>query len=353
MTETDFLNTLYLTDDQRAKLRLVDLDSPAAIVALSAAEIAAHTGLTIGKAGVVLSAAQEAQSARRAAAAADRDHEAKQSTLTLALQAVRADPQAHRRKALGDLGVQYVVIDGEDKVDVEASCALLRDLENGAPVPQTWQGQRVVRVSELGAPTVFCHPRTGEALQAGVDKVGVPWGELGLAWLRLAAFAYREDLVHGMTDRAVFEGLRDDVDKLRSKLMGWAKARKADLASLDAVVVYQARPPTPARPVDIYRNSSPHETPLQQLAVGTVRARLTTLLLACFSSDEMRRFIRYFDEGLAASLPGATASPMETASAAADLLVPHGRLDRSLRDRLIAERPRRVNEIDAFFNSIA
>lgn len=154
----NFLNTLPLSDDERTKMRDQDLTTAAAVVALSAAEIAAATGFKIGKAGAILSAARDVQEAakqaRRDADAADRDYERKKSQITLALQSLRADPAPHR-KAVTDLGVLFVVLDDGDKVDAADSMALLRDLEDGAPVPQAWQGKRVVKVADLGAPTVF------------------------------------------------------------------------------------------------------------------------------------------------------------------------------------------------------
>lgn len=353
----NFLNTLPLSDDERTKMRDQDLTTAAAVVALSAAEIAAATGFKIGKAGAILSAARDvqeaAQQARRDADAADRDYERKKSQITLALQALRADPAPHRRKAVTDLGVLFVVLDDGDKVDAADSMALLRDLEDGAPVPRAWQGKRVVKVADLGAPTVFCDPRTGAALQAGVAKTGVPWGELGLDLLRLAAYGYREGLMHGMTDKAVFQGIRDDVDGLRTRLQQLAKNTRVDLASMDAIVVYKTHKivDEPAHGGHPLRERQPSSAPP---STGTVHTRFTKLLLAGFSDGEIRRLVRYLPDGeeLSRGLPGDTASPMAVADAVTGILIRHGRLNRSLRDVLVAERPKRADEIDAFFSSI-
>ena len=43
---------------------------------------------------------------------------------------------------------------------------------------------------------------------------------------------------------------------------------------------------------------------------------------------------------------------MAVADAVTGILIRHGRLNRSLRDVLVAERPKRADEIDAFFSSI-
>ena len=344
----NFLNTLPLSDDERTKMRDQDLTTAAAVVALSAAEIAAATGFKIGKAGAILSAARDvqeaAQQARRDADAADRDYERKKSQITLALQALRADSAPHRRKAVTDLGVLFVVLDDGDKVDAAASMALLRDLEDGAPVPQAWQGKRVVKVADLGAPTVFCDPRTRAALQGGVAKTGVPWGELGLDLLRLAAYGFREDLVHGMTDKAVFEGIRDDVDGLRTRLQQLAKSTQVDLASMDAVVVYKTH-----KLVDepAHGERQPSSTPP---STGTVHTRFTKLLLASFSDSEIRRLVRYLPDGeeLSRGLPGDTASPMAVADAATGILVRAAEeLSAEARRLILAEKTDEARELYA------
>lgn len=76
-------------------------------------------------------------------------------------------------------------------------------------------------------------------------------------------------------------------------------------------------------------------------------ARLTQLLLSLFSSDELRRLLRFsFPESLSNSLPGPSQSPAAVAAAAVDAVLAQGLLD-ELWPRLIAERPRRRPEIEA------
>ena len=227
---------------------------------------------------------------------------------------------------------------------------MLADLEDGAPVPKTWQGEQVVQVRDLGLPTVFCHPRTHEVLQAGVDdRTGIEWKTLGIDGMRLASYAYREAMVYGMSDRAVFEAIRDNVGGLRDQLQLRAKNFRFDLAELDAVIVYSApepRQPATAKPQGALRGG--------QISGGNVEARLATLLLSMFSGDELRRFLRYLPGGeeLVKGLPGPNTSPAAFADAAVSSLRQRGQIDRSLRDRLVAERARQAGAIDAFFDSV-
>jgi hypothetical protein len=213
-----------------------------------------------------------------------------------------------------------------------------------------WQGMRVVPVSQLDVAKILCHPRTGVALQGdpGVDDNGVLWGELKLEGLRLAAFGYEQGKFHGMTDKAVFLALTTDAD-LRSDLTARAKALKVDLATMDRRVVYAppSRPhyeaPTPSTP---YRAAQP-------TSLGVV-PRLAELLKKMYSADEMRRFVSYLPDGrvMAEQLPSPPTTTAALFSTVAEVLSAHGMINRTLRDRLVAERSRRADEIDAFFNSI-
>ncbi len=76
-------------------------------------------------------------------------------------------------------------------------------------------------------------------------------------------------------------------------------------------------------------------------------ARLINLLLSLFSSDELRRLLRFsFPDSLSNSLPGPSQAPITVASAAVEAIQQHGLLD-ELWPRMIAERPRRKPEIEA------
>lgn len=76
---------------------------------------------------------------------------------------------------------------------------------------------------------------------------------------------------------------------------------------------------------------------------------LESLLLAMFSADELRRFLRYLPGGdaIAGALPGANASPAAVAHEAVATLVKADYFgEATLWERMIAERPRRAEEIN-------
>lgn len=81
---------------------------------------------------------------------------------------------------------------------------------------------------------------------------------------------------------------------------------------------------------------------------GDVRGalELARLLLALFSSAELRRFVDHYHGDLAPNLPASEASPSAFTSALVDLLLRRGQIDTLFFDRLRATRPRRRQEID-------
>lgn len=81
---------------------------------------------------------------------------------------------------------------------------------------------------------------------------------------------------------------------------------------------------------------------------GDVRGalELAHLLLALFSSAELRRFVDHYHGDLAPHLPASEASPSAFTSALVDLLLRRGQIDTLFFDRLRATRPRRRQEID-------
>jgi hypothetical protein len=354
---SDWLDTLdFLTPDQRKTLREHDLDAPAALRRLSAEQIAAHSGLSIGKAGRILDAAHDSAPAIATPTSFTLKlpeavpHNEK---VALALAAAAADPS--KLPALLELGVTRVVVgtteqpDG-DTLNVTLTEAMLRHAEAGAPVGSTWQGLRIVMVRDVLAPELFCNPRTGKALQDGRDAVSlVPWADLGRDNLRLAAFGYSRGVFEGRPEDAVFKAVRDEA-ALRQRISVMAKAEKVDLASMDAVIVWRATSQPAAGPL---RDGSPRPGRSSPMRGGNPHAQMTSLLLDCFSPSELRRFVRYLPGGvdLDGALPGATVSASELASATVDTLRRHGRINRDLRDRLRAERPRKADEIDAVFDA--
>ncbi len=75
---------------------------------------------------------------------------------------------------------------------------------------------------------------------------------------------------------------------------------------------------------------------------------LSRLLLAMYSADELRRFIRYLPEGrdLEAALPGPTSAPVALVDAVVDVLTRSSAIDQEFFATLIAARPRRRDEIE-------
>lgn len=74
---------------------------------------------------------------------------------------------------------------------------------------------------------------------------------------------------------------------------------------------------------------------------------LRRLLLRMFSADELRRFIRFMPGGqeMIHVLPGPNETPSRTAYAIVDALLEYKAITKEFFDRLVAERPRREDEI--------
>jgi len=142
----------FLNEMQRSLLQAKRFDSPEAITPFSAVQLADLTSLPPGDAGRLLHAALAAA--------------------PTTLQNARQAPTRECAKALAAIGVEFVVLDHKDRVDVENSSALEEHLAAGAPVPPTWKGLRILRTAELCNPPVLCNPRTSKPLQAGrIDNI--------------------------------------------------------------------------------------------------------------------------------------------------------------------------------------
>ena len=89
------------------------------------------------------------------------------------------------------------------------------------------------------------------------------------------------------------------------------------------------------------------------MGTGTLVSNLSALLLSLFSAGELRRFLGYLPGGddIARALPGENASAAAVATDAVMYLQRHGLIRRDLRDRLVAERPRKVDDIDRVFSA--
>lgn len=351
-TAQDFLDTItHLTDVQRGKLRDEELDTPDAIVAFTPEALAKAGEMKLGAAGKLYSAATLAlemmRNKRQNVVDPDRAFNEKKQAARAALEAVAADPLPHRIVALRECGIDYVVQHPDGKINVDGTWAMQQDIDHGAPTPSLWQGERVVSVASLAAPTVLRHPRTGEALQAGKDDLtGIEWASLGLHTLRLVAYGYKLDAFHGMPDTAVFEQAKaGKLTALRSRAIN----EDFELSTMDSVVVHgraqMVRQPDGVSPV-------PHR--IVAPAGGSVVARLQKLFLELYGFDELRRMLSYLPDGrnITASLPSGGVSPLQYSFEAAGLLHREGRITTTLRDAMLINRPHRADEINRFFDSV-
>lgn len=343
----------FLSPDQRATLAQHDLDTPAAVRSLSASAISEATGLTLGKVGKLLTAAAEAHAPAKpnpisvvVSAPVERSRDERiQATLAEAA----TDPT--RLTALLDLGVDRVVVGtpqapDSDVVNVEQTRAMLAHAATGAPVGATWGGLRIVDIAEVVSPRIYCNPRTSKALQGGADEISlVPWAQLGLDGLRLAAYGYMRGLFDGRPEEAVFASVRDDA-ALRQRITVMAKAAGDKLEDLDDRLIWRpakGQPAAPARDTQRIRMRGGQSATSPWIA-------LEELLLRRFSGDEMRRlFSNYLGSEFCSALPGTNASPATLAHDAVDLIRRRGLATPELQRALRAERPRAADEIDAVF----
>ena len=262
-----------------------------------------------------------------------------------ALAAALDDPS--KAGALDDLGVRRVVLAATDKIDPAATLAMRAHEATGATVGRTWQGQRVVDTLKLSTPPLWCSPRTGKPLQAGADEVsGVRWGELGLDGLRVAAFGYEEGLFEGRAEDDVLEAMRRNTP-IKDRVIARMCALEVKPEAMDRIVVFIGHRASPAAQTPA-RAHGPLRNGTRPLIVA-----LADLFLTLFSADELRRFLRHLPDGdrIIGAMPGANASPTSLASEAAVFLHRQGCVDRDLRDRITAERPRRVSDIARVFDA--
>ncbi len=347
----DFLDSLnFLSPEHRAILRADDLDTAVAFAHVTVSMLQAPPfGLTLGKASRLLAAAQGEAAVTPAPAP---------STLVVNI----AEPPDLRTRieralllaeqdhstigALADLGVDLVVLGEDGKVWPAATIAARAHASTGAPLGKTWQGAKIVSVHALAAPTVWCSPRTSRPLQAGADEVtGTEWAELGLAGLRVAAFGYEQGMFEGMSEGAALDAIKS-AGVLRAKIERRMAALDVKPEDMDPRVVYSARKePEATRVVS--------REPMRS-GNGTLQANLYRLLVGMFDAGELRRFLGYRPGGsdFVAGLPGSGVSQAAFTHAAAERLIAHGWVNRDFRNALVAERPRRVDEIDAVFSSV-
>lgn len=107
------------------------------------------------------------------------------------------------------------------------------------------------------------------------------------------------------------------------------------------------REPTPKVTVATGSDAEPPVTSTPTAPSARAQDALTRMLLAMFSSDELRRLITYLHDGetLIRLLPGATVSAAQLAHEAVIVLTRHGAIEQEFFKRLLDERPRRAAEI--------
>ena len=349
----DFIDSLtFLTEDQCRVLREQDLTAPEDFAHITISRLeAAPFSLTTGKASKVLRAAKVPTSGAPVVnnSHITVTHAGAPDTATRidkALAGARDDVAS--ASLLVELGVALVVLAADDKIDVEATKAMRQHVAAGAPSGATWQGQRIAETATLSTPPVWCSPRTGQPLQAGKDEItDTAWGELKLDGLREAAFGYEQGMFANMPDTFVWKQMFENGLGIRDKIRTRMKALNVTPESMDRVVVFRRQ----AAP----RGDLGHDAVGQAVPLGRVglSSNLSSLLLRLFSGEEMRRLLRYLPDGdaIMAALPGANASPASLAMEAATYLQRHGLINRDLRDRLVAARPRWVDDIDRVFSA--
>lgn len=348
MTDTDFLTTCtFLSDAQRQALRDQDLDTAAAFKHVTIARLEGEPfKLTTGKASKLLDAAGVGQSAPTAITIQQAEPLSREARIDRALEAAHKDPAAV--SDLVDLGISHAVLQADDKLDVRATRAMLVHVSAGGPLGETWAGQRIVELSKLAAPPIWCSPPNGRPLQAGVDeRTGIPWGELGLGGLRLAHFGYLHGMFGGEPDKAVFAEMQDA--KGRQRVIDRMSAMGVRAEDMDARVVYQTpKAPQPPPPPRVMRDGALAQ---QRPVPGGLVGSLADLLVAMFDGRELRQLARDHGGTSAAHALPEACSLASLAHELADVLRRQGLINRQLRDRLIVARPRRVADIDAVFSA--
>ncbi len=352
---SSFLDSLaFLSPAERAALHALDIDDPETVLAMSASEIETATTkvgtpLTPGKCAKILATARKVGPSAAAEDEVARGVGDKITRITLGLQALAIENPSHltpRKRQLDALGVEYAVLDADGKVAPIASLELYQHLDTGVPKPPTWKNQRVVPLADIGAPQALCNPRTGKPLQAGADELsGVKWADLGMDGLRVTAYGYNHaDAFPGSTEEAVFAAMSPGT-ATRTLLEQRMKNLGVAPELLDYFIVWSGHR---------RGNIDGPRTPAPATPQSSGRPSLTRLFLAMFSVDEMRRFISYLPGGdeLTRSLPGGGVSPATYAHEAEQVIVRKGYFTRDLRDRLVAERPRRSDEIDRVFANV-
>ena len=342
---TNFLDTLdFLSPEQRAVLEDEELTTASAFAHVTVETLRA-LGFKLGRASAILEAAGAGRPGNAGGPSTVIVQQAEPPELEARIDAAmkRARADVSKAGALADLGIGLVVLEADDKLDIAKTKDLQAHLAAGAPLPDTWHGQRIARTRELSTPPLWCVPRTGVPLQAGKDgATDIPWGELLLDGLRLAAFGIESGYFSGLADEVIFERLKANTGGVRETLTKRAKNVGIDLVTMDRRVVWRA----PQQP-DVSRRPPAQPAKLRH---GHVVGNLSDLFTRMFNDEELRRFIRFLPDGaeLHMSLPSG-GSFAQLAHASAEALQRRGCIDVDLRNRIVAACPNWAAEIDAVF----
>lgn len=349
----------YLDTAAKDRLRKLDMDEPGAVIAFSPESIARLAKISPGHAGKLVTAANAARATSTPALTVHMAEPPERAQrIAMALAAAHKDPT--NSDALVSLGIMYAVLGADDRLEPAGTETLRVHLAGGGDLPKTWRGKRIIPVTELAAVPIWKSPRTLTALQGGVDELDedLVWAELGLEGLRLAAFGFgwrpdsssrveTENMFNGFSDVQVFEHIRDN-DKGRKRILDRMKALGVKPEEMDDLVIVGRRKKAPPAK-DAWRDGALEAPPV--IASGNVLRDLPALLSSMFDGSGLRRFVAHGYEGerIASNLPGGNAGLAELAFAVANIYNSWGHVNVDLRNRLIAERPRKSEEIRRVF----
>lgn len=231
-------------------------------------------------------------------------------------------------------------------VSVPATLSYLAHLAEGGSVRPSWKDHEIVDLAELVKELRISPTNSGE-LEDGVDpRTGIDWSSKPEEMVARIRFAAQDGMLKGMSDSAIVVAYEGGDQHLIDRTKRRMKAAKVDVESL----LRQLRG---ERTIDrsVREVAQGVRDPQYGLGNGNATANLQGLVLSLFSADELRRFARYGVDGdhVNKGLPGENASAVKLASAVVEAWQNFGHVDRSLLERMIAERPRRASDIRRVF----
>ena len=230
-------------------------------------------------------------------------------------------------------------------VSVAATLSYLAHLAEGGSARPSWKDHEIVDLAEL-VKKLRISPTNGGELEDGVDpRTGIDWSSKSDEMVARIRFAAQDGMLAGMSDSAIVTAYEGGDQHMIDRTKRRMKTAKVDVESLLRGLREERR--------HVATGFSPSQSVAPVSAAGST-ANLHGLILRMFGASEMRTFVRYGVDGerLARSLPGENASPNEIAFAIVRVWQQQGHVDRSLMERMIAERPRRADEIRQVFQQL-